>query len=112
MKIVRPKGTPPDAQISAKGLPSLSRRVREILESARWGVVRTVNTTHFVANQLIGHRYSVDNLEASRLFYLAYPSLISEMLSRNSELCRIAIELEVVVSANLRRATHLRQSLL
>ena len=40
-----------------KTLPSsaaLYRRIVEILESARSGVVRTVNTTHVVANWLIG----------------------------------------------------------
>lgn len=92
-------------------------RIREILESARAGVARTVNTTQVMANWLIGREiveeeqrgkrradygrklltdlsvrmlkdfgrgYSVDNLEAFRLFYLGYPSLISETPSRKS----------------------------
>jgi predicted nuclease of restriction endonuclease-like (RecB) superfamily len=95
----------------------LYNRIRQILESARAGVARTVNTTQVVANWLIGREiveeeqrgkkradygrklladlsvrmlkdfgrgYSVDNLEAFRLFYLSYPSLISETLSRKS----------------------------
>ncbi len=96
---------------------AIYERIREILESARAGVARTVNTTQVMANWLIGREiveeeqrgkkragygrklladltvrmlkdfgrgYSVDNLEAFRLFYLAYPSLISETLSRKS----------------------------
>jgi len=98
---------------------ALYRRVREILESAKAGVARTVNSTQVVANWLIGREiveafqagraraeygrkllgglserlcaefgrgYSVDNLEAFRLFFLAYPGLISEAPSRKSAL--------------------------
>lgn len=95
--------------------PDMFARVREILETARTHVARTVNTTQVVANWLIGREiveeeqrgrrragygakvlaelserlaldygrgYSVDNLEAFRQFYLAYPALISETPSR------------------------------
>jgi len=122
--------------------PAIYKRIRKILEAARAGVARTVNTTQVIANWLIGREivedeqhgkkradygrklladlsvrmlkdfgrgYSVDNLEAFRLFYLAYPSLISETLRRKSlpdqksetasrksgfcnELCRIGIQ--------------------
>lgn len=97
--------------------PPLFSRVREILDAARAGVVRTVNTTQVAANWLIGREiveeeqrgqrradygaklladlsvrlnaefgrgYSVDNLEAFRQFYLDYPKLISEAVSRKS----------------------------
>ncbi|MGJ7545635.1 PDDEXK nuclease domain-containing protein [Variovorax sp. LT1R16] len=97
--------------------PPFYGRVRDILEAARAGVVRTVNTTQVAANWLIGREiveeeqrgqrragygakllaelsarlnaefgrgYSVDNLEAFRQFYLDYPQLISETLSRKS----------------------------
>lgn len=103
--------------MSSKEISGIYRRVREILESARAGVARTVNTTQVVANWLIGREivnavqegkaraeygrnllialsvkmsrdfgrgYSVDNLEAFRLFFLAYPSLISETTLRKS----------------------------
>ena len=96
--------------------PHLFGRIRDILESARGNIARTVNTTQVVANWLIGREivedeqagkrragygaklladlserlgcdygrgYSVDNLEAFRQFYLAYPRLISETVSRN-----------------------------
>lgn len=95
----------------------LYNRIREILEAARVGLARTVNTTLVASNWLIGREiveeeqrgkkraaygrklladlsvrmlqdfgrgYSVDNLEAFRLFYLTYPSLISETPSRKS----------------------------
>jgi hypothetical protein len=94
---------------------ALVGRIREILEAARAGVARTVNTTQVVANWLIsreiveaaqrgrtradygvrllaelsarltaelGRGWSVDNLEAFRQFYLLYPRLISETVSR------------------------------
>ena len=97
--------------------PHLFDRIRDILESARSNIARTVNTTQVVANWLIGREvvedeqagkrragygakllsdlserlgheygrgYSVDNLEAFRQFYLEYPRLISETVSRNS----------------------------
>ena len=44
----------PDAEVPAKELSGVYRRIREILESARAGVARTVNTTQVVANWLIG----------------------------------------------------------
>ena len=95
----------------------LYQRIREILESARTSLARTVNSTQVVANWLVGREiveeeqrgkkratygrglladlsarmsqdfgrgYSVDNLEAFRLFYRAYPELISETVYRNS----------------------------
>jgi predicted nuclease of restriction endonuclease-like (RecB) superfamily len=97
----------------------LYARIREILESARFTVVRSVNTTQVVANWLIGREiveeqqrgrlraehgknvlrdlsrllrkdfgggYSVDNLEMFRRFYHAYPSLILDALTPNSDL--------------------------
>lgn len=104
------------AAAPAMTTPQLYGRVREILESARSNIARTVNTTQVIANWLIGREiveeeqkgkrragygakllaelseqlgcdygrgYSVDNLEAFRQFYLEYPSLISETVSRN-----------------------------
>ncbi len=38
----------------AAGTPQLYARIREILETARAGVARTVNTTHVMSNWLIG----------------------------------------------------------
>ena len=103
--------------------PILFDRVREILESARSNIARTVNTTQVIANWLIGREiiedeqagkrrasygakllvdlserlgrnygrgYSVDNLESFRQFYLEYPRLISETVSRNSVLPAIS----------------------
>jgi len=97
--------------------PHLFDRIRDILESARSNIARTVNSTQVAANWLIGREvvedeqagkrragygvkllsdlserlgheygrgYSVDNLEAFRQFYLEYPRLISETVSRNS----------------------------
>ena len=97
--------------------PALYRRVREILDTARDGAARSINTAQVMASWLIGreivepeqlghHRadygakgllalsaslsrdygcgYSVDNLEAFRQFYLAYPHLISVAVSRKS----------------------------
>lgn len=97
---------------------ALVGRIREILQAARAGVARTVNTTQVAANWLIGREiveaeqrgrsradygsrllaglsarltqedgrgWSVDNLEAFRQFYLLYPRLISETMSRKSE---------------------------
>jgi len=40
--------------IPAKEISGVYQRIREILESARAGVARTVNTTQVVANWLIG----------------------------------------------------------
>ncbi len=101
---------------AALDTPILFDRVRDILESARSNIARTVNTTQVVANWLIGREiveeeqqgkrragygealladlserlgrdygrgYSADNLEAFRQFYLEYPRLISETVSRN-----------------------------
>lgn len=112
-----PKSLKTVSSLDAKRPAQLYDRIRQILESARAGVARTVNTTQVAANWLIGREiveeeqrgkkrasygrklladlsarmlkdfergYSVDNLEAFRLFYLAYPSLISETLSRKS----------------------------
>ncbi|WP_429594629.1 PDDEXK nuclease domain-containing protein [Variovorax sp. PvP013] len=106
--------------------PPLYGRVRDILEAARAGVVRTVNTTQVAANWLIGREiveeeqrgqrragyggkllaelsarlnaefgrgYSVDNLEAFRQFYLDYPQLISETLSRKSAVGSLVLPL-------------------
>lgn len=96
---------------------SLYARIRQILESARSGVARSVNTTQVVANWLVGREiveaeqhgksraaygvklfeslaaklkknfgdgYSVQNLRYMRQFYLAYPRLISDAVSRKS----------------------------
>ena len=109
--------SPPRGKGVAARPPQLYGRVCEILEAARAGVARTVNTTQVAANWLIGREiveeeqrgqrragygakllaelstrlnaefgrgYSVDNLEAFRQFYLDYPQLISETLSRKS----------------------------
>lgn len=92
-------------------------RIRQILESARQRVARSVNSTQVVANWLIGREiveeeqkgkrraaygnklveslatrlrkdfgdgYSVQNLRYMRQFYVAYPRLISETVSRKS----------------------------
>jgi predicted nuclease of restriction endonuclease-like (RecB) superfamily len=53
----RTPGTPiakPTRAKAAPAVPSLFKRVREILDAARAGVVRTVNTTQVAANWLIG----------------------------------------------------------
>ncbi len=109
------RGARKSAVKTAVAVPDVFARVREILETARAHVARTVNTTQVVANWLIGREiveeeqrgkrragygakvlaelsarltldygrgYSVDNLEAFRQFYLAYPLLISETPSR------------------------------
>lgn len=109
-------GTPSRGK-SLGAVPPLYGRVRDILEAARAGVARTVNTTQVAANWLIGREiveeeqrgqrraeygakllaelstrlnaefgrgYSVDNLEAFRQFYVDYPQLISETVSRKS----------------------------
>lgn len=106
-----------------KATPALYGRVREILDAARTGIARTVNTTQVLANWLVGREiveeeqrgqrragygarllaqlslrltrnygrgYSVDNLEAFRQFYLAYPQLISETVLRKSTLPAIS----------------------
>ena len=48
------KPTKPNLEVPAKELSGIYQRIREILESARTGVARTVNTTQVVANWLIG----------------------------------------------------------
>lgn len=48
------KPSKPSLEVSAKELSGVYQRIREILESARAGVARTVNTTQVVANWLIG----------------------------------------------------------
>jgi predicted nuclease of restriction endonuclease-like (RecB) superfamily len=50
-KLSKPKQ---DGDVPAKELSGIYQRIREILESARAGVARTVNTTQVVANWLIG----------------------------------------------------------
>ena len=98
-------------------------RICQILESARAGVARSVNTTQVMANWLIGRLiveeeqkgktkadygehlledlsarlkeefgagYSVDNLEMFRRFYIEYPALISEAMSRKLEVPEIS----------------------
>jgi predicted nuclease of restriction endonuclease-like (RecB) superfamily len=108
---------------ASKAAPALYGRVREILDAARTGIARTVNTTQVLANWLVGREivedeqrgqrragygarlltqlslrltraygrgYSVDNLEAFRQFYLAYPQLISETALRKSALPAIS----------------------
>ena len=107
------------AKKSVPAQPALYGRVRGILEAARTGIARTVNTTQVLANWLVGREiveeeqsgerragygaklltrlsirltrdygrgYSEDNLEAFRQFYLEYPQLISETLSRKEAL--------------------------
>lgn len=48
------KLTKPNLEVPAKELSGIYQRIREILESARAGMARTVNTTQVVANWLIG----------------------------------------------------------
>jgi len=48
------KLTKPNLEVPAKELSGIYQRIREILESARVGMARTVNTTQVVANWLIG----------------------------------------------------------
>ncbi len=48
------KPAKPAVAVSAKELAGIYERIREILESARAGVARTVNTMQVVANWLIG----------------------------------------------------------
>ena len=48
------KLTRPNLEVPAKELSGIYQRIREILESARAGMARTVNTTQVVANWLIG----------------------------------------------------------
>ncbi len=50
-KLTKPKS---GAEVPAKNISAIYQRIREILESARAGVARTVNTTQVVANWLIG----------------------------------------------------------
>jgi len=63
---------------------------REIVEEEQSGKKRAGYGRKLLADlsarmlKDFGRGYSVDNLEAFRLFYLAYPSLISETLSRKS----------------------------
>jgi len=51
---MNPKKFKSDTKLPAKELSGIYQRIREILESARAGVARTVNTTQVVANWLIG----------------------------------------------------------
>lgn len=48
------KPSKPPTPVPAKELAGVYERIREILESARAGVARTVNTTQVVANWLVG----------------------------------------------------------
>ncbi len=66
MKISIPKGMTPAIQVSIKDLSSLYQRVREILESARFGLARTVNTTQVVANWLIGREIIQEEQSGTR----------------------------------------------
>jgi predicted nuclease of restriction endonuclease-like (RecB) superfamily len=50
-KLTKPK---PGSEVQAREYSGIYERIREILESARTGVARTVNTTQVVANWLIG----------------------------------------------------------
>ncbi|MDM0038661.1 PDDEXK nuclease domain-containing protein [Variovorax sp. J22G21] len=117
--------------------PPLYGRVREILDAARAGVARTVNTTQVAANWLVGREiveeeqrgqrragygarllaelsarlnaefgrgYSVDNLEAFRQFYLDYPQLISETVSRKSSAAALALPLEAISGTPSRKS--------
>jgi hypothetical protein len=49
-----------------KGTKSLYGRIREILEAARTGMARTVNTAQVVANWLIGREIVEEELEGGR----------------------------------------------
>lgn len=112
---------------------SLYSRIRQILESARQRVARSVNTTQVVANWLIGREiveeeqkgkvkaaygtrqlgrlsrrlsgefgpgYSVDNLELFRRFYVRYPHLISDAVSRKSITATISDAVRRISPAN------------
>jgi hypothetical protein len=93
-------------QRTSKKRPSpLYQRIRQILESARFSVARSVNTTQVMAYWLIGREkragygekllqelssrltadfgkgFSVDNLEMFRRFFLKYSSLLVDMKS-------------------------------
>ena len=50
-RLTKPK---PQSEVPAKEFSGIYQRIREILESARTGVARTVNTTQVVANWLVG----------------------------------------------------------
>src|ERR1700722_9824583 len=59
---------------------ALYQRVREILESARAGVTRTVNTTQVIANWLIGREIVEEEQQGSRR--AEYGGRLLEELSR------------------------------
>ena len=87
----KPKG----ALSGTARLYGLYDRIRSILETARAGVARTVNTTQVAANWLIGREiveamaeklhadfgagYSYANLKLMRQFYLSFPALLGEV---------------------------------
>jgi len=54
LKIANQGKANPEVRVPSDDMSRLHKRVREILESARSGVARTVNTTQVVANWLIG----------------------------------------------------------
>jgi hypothetical protein len=63
--------------MKARGRPPLYRRIREILESARAGAARSVNTTQVVANWLIGReiivvRYTLGPDQQRKIFASRY----------------------------------------
>lgn len=55
--------------MKARGRPPLYRRIREILESARAGAARSVNTTQVVANWLIGREIIEEEQKGRRAEY-------------------------------------------
>jgi hypothetical protein len=79
-KLTKPK---PDAEVPAKELSGIYQRIREILESARAGVDRTVNTTQVVANWLIG-RELVEEEQRGKQRAGYGDALIKELASRLS----------------------------
>jgi predicted nuclease of restriction endonuclease-like (RecB) superfamily len=128
----------PSRKKVASVAPAFYGRVLGILEAARAGVARTVNTTQVAANWLIGREivdeeqrgqrraeygakllaelsarlnaefgrgYSVDNLEAFRQFYLDYPQLISETVSRKSAASSLALPLVSIPETPSRKSS-------
>ena len=60
----RPNGTKPKSTVP--NVPGLYDRIRDILESARAGVARTVNTTQVMANWLVGREIVEEELRGKR----------------------------------------------
>lgn len=77
-KVVKPKKATPDA-------PLLFDRIRDILESARSNIARTVNTTQVVANWLIGREIVEEEQQGKRRAGYGFKLLsdLSEQLGRD-----------------------------